>query len=141
MADRRGRLTALEVSKTRTPGRYPDGGGLYLQVSAAGIDERGRQRVTKSWLYRFMLAGKANWMGLGAVEDVLLANARDKAASCRRQCNAGINPIEAREAEKQRAALDAARAMTFDQCRDAYIEAHKAAWRNAKHCDQWTNTL
>ena len=31
--------------------------------------------------------------------------------------------------------------MTFDQCRDAYIAAHRATWRNVKHASQWTNTL
>jgi hypothetical protein len=31
--------------------------------------------------------------------------------------------------------------MTFDQCAEAYILAHKAGWKNAKHADQWTNTL
>jgi integrase len=31
--------------------------------------------------------------------------------------------------------------MTFDQCAEAYILAHKASWKNAKHADQWTNTL
>lgn len=76
MARKLGRLTALEVSKTKTPGLQHDGGGLYLQVRAAGADERGRARVTKSWLYRFTLRGKADWMGLGGVDDVSLAQAR-----------------------------------------------------------------
>jgi integrase len=31
--------------------------------------------------------------------------------------------------------------MSFDQCRDAYLAAHRAGWRNAKHAAQWTNTL
>lgn len=31
--------------------------------------------------------------------------------------------------------------MTFDQCAKAYIAAHKASWKNAKHIDQWTATL
>jgi integrase len=141
MSHRLGRLTALEMTKTRTPGRYADGGGLYLQVTSAGADDRGRERVTKSWLYRYMLRGKANWMGLGSVDDVSLAQARERAEACRRQRNAGIDPIEARETEKRSALLEAAKAMTFDQCRDAFIEAHKAAWRNLKHRDQWTNTL
>src|SRR5262249_9724776 len=39
------------------------------------------------------------------------------------------------------ARLDAAKAMTFDQCRDAFIAAHQASWRNAKHRSQWVNTL
>ena len=31
--------------------------------------------------------------------------------------------------------------MTFEQCAAGYIAAHEAAWRNAKHRQQWTNTL
>jgi len=31
--------------------------------------------------------------------------------------------------------------MTFDECSAAYIEAHKASWKNSKHYDQWRNTL
>ena len=39
------------------------------------------------------------------------------------------------------AALVSARMMTFDQCAETYILAHKAGWKNAKHADQWANTL
>jgi integrase len=31
--------------------------------------------------------------------------------------------------------------MTFDACAAAYIAAHNTSWRNAKHRDQWRNTL
>jgi integrase len=31
--------------------------------------------------------------------------------------------------------------MTFDQCAAAYIDAHRSGWKNAKHADQWKNTL
>jgi branched-chain amino acid transport system ATP-binding protein len=31
--------------------------------------------------------------------------------------------------------------MTFDECRDAYINSHAAEWRNPKHHQQWNNTL
>jgi hypothetical protein len=37
--------------------------------------------------------------------------------------------------------LDATKSMTFDACAAAYIDAHKAGWRNAKHIDQWSSTL
>jgi integrase len=40
-----------------------------------------------------------------------------------------------------RARLDAAKAMTFQQCADAYIAAHRAGWRNGKHAAQWNTTL
>ena len=49
-------LTALSVRRIAEPGLYPDGGGLYLQVTA------GKRGVTKSWLYRFALtAMSAGW--------------------------------------------------------------------------------
>jgi hypothetical protein len=32
-------------------------------------------------------------------------------------------------------------ALTFKECSDAFIKAHEAGWRNAKHGQQWRNTL
>ena len=31
--------------------------------------------------------------------------------------------------------------MSFNQCAEAYIAAQQDGWRNAKHRQQWTNTL
>jgi hypothetical protein len=31
--------------------------------------------------------------------------------------------------------------MTFDQCVDAYLNAHNESWSNPKHRQQWRNTL
>jgi integrase len=70
-----------------------------------------------------------------------LAKAREIAAECRRARLTGMDPIETRKSERQEAQLAAARSMTFDQCRDAFITAHQSAWRNAKHRAQWTNSL
>jgi len=53
----------------------------------------------------------------------------------------GIDPIDARRTQRSEAALEAAKAVTFDQAAEAYITAHRASWRNAKHADQWANTL
>jgi integrase len=111
---------------------HPDGAGLYLQVSAGG---------TKSWIFRFMLNHRAREMGLGPVDAIPLAEARKRAAECRRMRHDGIDPIEARKAERDQKKLEAAKAMTFDACAAAYIEAHKPSWKNAKHRDQWPNTL
>ena len=38
------RLTAIKVTNAKVKGLYPDGGGLYLRVTATG---------TKSWTLRF----------------------------------------------------------------------------------------
>ena len=57
----------------------------------------------------------------------------------------GVDPIEHRESErKARAAAEAlerARSMTFRQCAEAYVAAHKSGWKNAKHAAQWPSTL
>lgn len=127
-----GQLSALKVSRTREPGLYADGGGLYLQVTNA---------EARSWIFRFMLNGRARSMGLGSLHTLTLAEARSKATQCRKLCLDGIDPIEAREKTRAAARLDAANTITFDACSEAYIEAHRKGWRNEKHADQWHNTL
>jgi integrase len=80
-------------------------------------------------------------MGLGAFPDVSLQQARDKSSDARKLCKDGTDPVEARKAERAKALLANARIMTFNQCAKAYITAHRAGWRNAKHAMQWTSTL
>jgi integrase len=126
------RLTARKVETTKQAGMYADGGGLYLQVTKNGA---------KSWIYRYMLNGRAREMGLGAVRDVPLARAREKAAECRRLRAEGSDPIEARKERRAEARLETAKSITFDECAAQYMDAHSAGWRNAKHHAQWRNTL
>jgi integrase len=126
------RLSAVKITNTKTRGMYADGGGLYLQVSKNG---------SRSWIFRFKQNGRVRDMGLGSLTSVSLATAREMAAECRRTRLTGVDPIEVRRTDRREAQLAAARSMTFDQCRDAFIEAHKSAWRNAKHRAQWTNSL
>jgi len=126
------RLTALQVSKLTKPGLYGDGGGLTLQITKGGA---------KSWLFRFMIAGKAHGMGLGPTHTVSLADARQKALAARKLLLDGVNPLAAKKEDQLATALANARMMTFDQCAEAYISSHKAGWKNEKHADQWTNTL
>ena len=132
MARQQQRLSALQVSKLTKPGLYGDGGGLTLQITATGA---------KSWLLRYMVAGKPHGMGLGPTHTVSLAEARQKALDARKLLLDGINPLAAKKQNQIAAALASAKMMSFDQCAEAYILAHKAGWKNAKHGDQWTNTL
>jgi integrase len=127
-----GRLSALMVAKTTEKGMYHDGGGLYLQVAVSG---------GKSWVYRYMLNGRAREMGLGPLNIISLSEARARAADCQRLRLDGVDPIEARKAKRATARLDATKSVTFDACASAYIGAHKAGWHNPKHQDQWRNTL
>jgi integrase len=129
------RLSSLKV-KNAPVGMHCDGGGLYLQCTK-GADGS----IRRSWLFRFAVDGRDRQMGLGSVQEVSLADARQTAAECRKLRQGGIDPLEYRKAEHAHAALQAAKAMTFNECCEAYIKAHAAGWRNAKHHQQWRNTL
>jgi integrase len=80
-------------------------------------------------------------MGLGSLSALSLTDARDKAAECRRLRQEGVDPIEARKAQREQAALEAATMLTFTEAAARYIAAHRSGWKNAKHASQWENTL
>jgi integrase len=133
MARKIERLTALKVeAKELAPGMHHDGGGLYLRVTPEGV---------RNWVLRYMLDGRPRWMGLGPLALYGLADARAKALDARRKRHEGIDPIEARRAERARQRLEAARAITFKECAEAYVNAHGAGWKNEKHAAQWPSTL
>lgn len=126
------KLSALAVSRATEPGYYGDGAGLYLQISKTG---------TKSWIFRFALAGRRREMGLGALHTVSLGEAREKAKACRASLLEGIDPLDIRNATKIEAALERARTVTFDHCAKEYIAAHRGSWKNKKHAAQWESTI
>jgi hypothetical protein len=143
MASARGRnrLTVVQiraakpgVSKNGQPYAklYADGGGLYLRAGPSGA---------KSWVFRYAIAGRQQDLGLGSAADFSLAEARDRALAARKLVADGQNPIEAKKAKRRAAAVASATAMTFQACAEAYIEAHRAGWRNPKHAAQWPSTL
>jgi integrase len=80
-------------------------------------------------------------MGLGGYPDVTLSGAREAARSARALIRAGKDPIA--EARAAASALCASRAkeVTFEQAAQSYIAAHESGWQNAKHAQQWRNTL
>jgi len=127
-----GKLVAKHLTALG-PGRHNDGEGLYLNV-------RGESR-TWAFRYRDRVTGKLREKGLGGFPAVTLSAARVEAGKLRADLRSGTDPIKAKREADLAAKLEAAKARTFEQCRDAYIAAHKAGWRNAKHCQQWTNTL
>src|SRR5689334_3700124 len=95
-----------------------DGGALYLQVTTGA-----NGALHRSWLYRFTFRGRERQMGLGSVEAVSLADARSKATEARKLVKDGKDPIEEKRTAKVALALASAQSMTFDECRDAYIQS------------------
>jgi hypothetical protein len=131
-------LTPLSVKNAKS-GRHADGGGLYLLVKATGA---------RSWVFRFMLNGKARDVGLGAAagpDSLSLAKARVEATKLRLKVQSGIDPIEERdreEAEKLAAAQAALIAgTTFKEVAEGHIDANEESWRNPKHRQQWRKTM
>ena len=115
------RLTALKVEKAKEPGMYPDG-GASICASRPRAPQLGAALHARS---------SAAVDGAGSLALYGLQEARAKALDARRKRHEGIDPIEARRAERARQRLDAAKAITFKQCAEAYINSHRAGWRMA----------
>jgi len=127
-------MKALEVSRLTAPGLHFVGGvaGLAMQITPSGA---------KTWILRVMVAGKRRDMGLGGFPSVTLAGAKDAARIARTKIKNGVDPIEENRTLKSALASARASAQTFQQCAEAYIAAKEPGWKNAKHGDQWRNTL
>ena len=118
-----GKLVSQTI-KGAPAGKYGDGDGLQLTISAPG---RGK------WTYRFMIAGKAREMGLGDYPAVTLTDAREKAQKARLLAKSGLDPIE--EARRDTIVIP-----TFGAFAVTVIEAQTAGV-SAKHAAQWRSTL
>ena len=116
------KLTARKC-ETAAPGKYTDGHGLLLKVEASGA---------RRWVLRLMVDGIRRDYGLGGLQDVPLAVARERALTIRRQAKAGLDP----SLERRKAVVP-----TFEGAARAVHEEHKPTWANAKHAAQWLATL
>ena len=132
-------ITALFVRQIKRPGRYCDGGNLYLQVRKS-TGKKSPGFMNKSWAFRYVRDDKQTWMGLGPYPDVssvMPASWRQRrASSCSR---ASIRwPTNGRGSEKHGRLSDM---LSFAECAEQYIDAQAPGWSNPKHIDQWRNTL
>jgi site-specific DNA-cytosine methylase len=115
------------------PGFHPDGGNLYLQ----------NWNPPGSWIFRYRHRSlkKAVDMGLGSLNDVSLAEAREAALENRKLLKQSIDPKARRDAKRAQNIAASAATMTFDQCAEAYVRQHRDAWRNASHAAAWPAML
>lgn len=118
-----GKLTAASVKGLAAPGRYGDGGTLFLYIAPGG---------SKSWIQRVTIDGRRRDIGLGGWPVVSLAKARQRAFANRVAIADGQNPL----AEKRKA-----KTPTFRHAADQVFEANKPRWRNAKHTANWMASL
>ena len=120
-----GKLTVAQIRALKEPGRYSDGDGLVLEFTRPG---------RAYWFVRVQHNGRRRDIGLGSVDEITLAKARDKAHEARKSLAKGIDPT----IERQKAKL---KIPTFREAAKLVHEEHKAAWKNGKHQDQWITTL
>jgi integrase len=120
-----GALTASGLRGLRGPGQYRDGQGLYLQVEPSG---------RRSWVFRFMLRGRARTMSFGNADLVTLAEARRAHTEARALLARGIDPLDERhKATKPR--------HTFSEAAEHYIAGNKAGWRGPRTERNWRASL
>ena len=124
-------LTANQVSSLTNEGVHWIAPSLYLQIRPQG---------TRSWLFRYTRNGENQWMGLGALADKPLSEARDEAAMLRVSVKRGADPM-AEKKEKREARRPKREVPTFAECAEQYIESHRAGWKNDKHIAQWESTI
>lgn len=118
-----GRLTAKRVQSLSRPGRYGDGGTLFLVVAPGG---------SKSWVQRLTIDGKRHDMGLGGYPLVTLSQARDEAFENRRVARKGGDPL----AHRRRANVPCFR----DAAAETY-RANRSGWRSEKVAKSWQQRL
>jgi integrase len=121
-------LTARIVETAKETGRYSDGNGLYLVVRSGG---------SKQWAFLYRRDGKLKEMGLGSpLKGVTLLMARGLRDDARMLMARGADPLESRRHSKQGPSIP-----TFGSYALALVERIEDGFSNAKHRQQWRNTL
>jgi integrase len=132
MAERLLAATSLE-SLRKKPGRHPDGGGLYLDVGDKG---------KASWLVRMQSAGRRRDFGLGSLDKLSLADAREARDKVRSQFHAGLDPVAERKKAAGIPTFREAAKIVHSSYADAKPDKNgKTPWSNGKHVSQWLRTL
>jgi len=127
----RNKLTAVAI-KNAGDAKLSDGGGLHLiKRGSAG-----------KWIYRYSFLGRRRDMGLGSWPDLSLAAARKQRDHWAGILATGVDPIDARDAE--RAAQEAERGRedpTFAEVVEIVFEAKRAGLRGDGKRGRWLSPL
>ncbi|QMV73227.1 tyrosine-type recombinase/integrase [Comamonas piscis] len=126
-------LSDRAVAAIKTEGRHAVGGiaGLHLRISAG----------YRGWVLRVQVGDQRKDMGLGPYPAVSLLEARDKARKIHDDLRNGQVPISPKVRQRSLIASKAATEKTFHWCASEYLKTKAPEWKNAKHRQQWENTL
>ncbi len=128
MARSLNKLTAVAV-KNFSPGKYSDGGGLWLHKREDG----GAQ-----WVLRVTVHGRRREMGLGSASEVSLKEAREAAERWRSMVRNNLDPIKERERQRREAIRNLH--CLEDIARDAF-ESRKAELKGDGVAGRWFSPL
>ncbi len=123
------RLTLEKVAGLTKPGRYCDGGGLYLCVRNGG---------SRQWEFRFRWGKARKVVGLGGFPAVSLAAAREAAVTAREQLRSGVDPLDHRRTKMAEAEVHIP---TFGVVADEYLATMEPSWKNRTHRANWRRSL
>lgn len=126
-------LSDRSVAALKTIGRHAVGGvpGLHLLVSAG----------YRSWILRIQVGEQRKDIGLGSYPTISLLEARDRARKIHDDLRSGLIPVSPRKQQRNVLIAAAATEKTFEWCAEEYFKAKSSEWRNAKHRQQWENSL
>ena len=128
MTRARNKLNAPKV-RTCAPGKYSDGGGLWLVKREDGGGQ---------WVLRVTIHGRRREMGLGAMSEVSLKEAREAAEKWRAKVRVNQDPIKERERERREAARNLH--LLKDVAIDAF-ESRKAELKGDGVAGRWFSPL
>ena len=118
----RGKLTVARIDKLSDPGRYSDGGCLFLVVTKSGA---------KQWIVRLTIHGRQTDLGLGGYSYTGLEEAREEAARLRKLARRGVDPrVERRK-----------KILTFEAAAQEVHQSLVPTWRSSGHSQRWLSSL
>lgn len=115
--------------------------GIHFVGGVPGLAVTVHKGGSRSWVLRYQVAGRRRDLGLGAIDLFTLAQAREAAREARAKIPRGVDPINDRRALRSQLIASQIHALSFSETATKYVESHEASWRNAKHAQQWRNTL
>lgn len=119
-------LTQMKA-KSLDKGKYADGQGLWLVKS---------RRDAGKWMLRLSVYGKRREMGLGHWPDVSIAEAREQASAARRVLRDGIDPIQDRAKQRNKA-----KRLTVAEAIDGCFVARQAELKGDGKAGRWMSPL
>lgn len=119
-----GRLTVKTSKQLDKPGRYADGGGLYLHIRKGG---------SKQWLLRTTVRRKRTDIHIGSFAYITLAEAREEAYQLQKTIKTGGDPLTERRAGNE--------SPRFQEAAEDVWRQNLPTWKNEKYKAEWISTI